>query len=247
MSVFISRQLHVPVLGKLASDYAVGESVFLNVGGVSREFLVVHQGIPSDMYDSSCDGTWLLQKHVFEQRQWHSSDVNDYKNSDIHAYLKNTFFGLFDTNFQSAIKQVKIPYVNGQGDTGSVESGSNGLSTKVFLLSGYEVGWTYNPNGVYLQYLPIDGACLDYFIGTFDTDAKRIAYFEGIPDEYGEGNCWSLRSPYTKSKYSPWRVAEDGYHESYNCVGVRGVRPAVILPNNALFDPDTNTFKGVAT
>ena len=239
MSVICSKQISVPSVGKLASDYAVGESVFLNVNGVSREFLVVHQGVPSEMYDVSCYGTWLLQKQVFESCQWHTSDYNDYKNSYIHKYVSTDFLALFDADVQSAIKQVKIPYVNGTGNS-AVASGYNGLSTKVFLLGGYEVGWTYDKSHAYRRYLPNEGACLDYFVGTYDTDARRIAY-----DTSGNGVVWSLRSPYTESRYSPWRVAANGYSESYNCVGVRGVRPAIIIPHNTLFDSGKNTFKGV--
>lgn len=45
---------------KAISTLAVGSSVYLNVGGVRKEFLVVHQGLPSSMYDASCNGTWLF-------------------------------------------------------------------------------------------------------------------------------------------------------------------------------------------
>lgn len=46
------------------SALAVGSSVFCNVNGVKTEFVVVHQGKPSDMYDDSCNGAWLLMKDV---------------------------------------------------------------------------------------------------------------------------------------------------------------------------------------
>ena len=71
-------------------------------------------------------------KTCYPKMKWDSTN-NDYGNSDIHAYLNNEFFSLFDTNIQSAIKQVKIPYFN----SSEVKNGANGLSTKVFLLSGY--------------------------------------------------------------------------------------------------------------
>ena len=80
-------------------------------------------------------------KDVYETRQWNSSNVNDYANSTIHSYLNSYFLAMFDSNIQNAIKQVKIPYVNGTGGS-AVASGANGLSAKIFLLSGYEVGWT---------------------------------------------------------------------------------------------------------
>ena len=70
---------------------AVGSIVKLTVGGTLRNFIIVHQGKPSSMYDESCNGTWLLMKDVYETRQWHSSNVNDYANSTIHSYLNSTF------------------------------------------------------------------------------------------------------------------------------------------------------------
>ena len=44
------------------STKAVGSTVKLKVNGTAREFLVVHQGKPSSLYDESCNGTWLLMK-----------------------------------------------------------------------------------------------------------------------------------------------------------------------------------------
>ena len=86
---------------------AVGSTVKLKVNGVAREFIVVHQGTPSSLYDASCNGTWLLMKDCYETRQWHSSDVNDYANSIVHSYLNSTFLNLMDTNIRNQIKQVK--------------------------------------------------------------------------------------------------------------------------------------------
>ena len=62
---------------------AVGSIVKLKVGGTAKEFIVVHQGKPSSMYDSSCDGTWLLMKDILEATRWHSSDDNNLENSTI--------------------------------------------------------------------------------------------------------------------------------------------------------------------
>lgn len=127
-----------PVYG----DLAIGDITQLNVDGAATDFIVVHQGKPSSLYDDSCDGTWLLMKDVYEQRQCHSSSTNGYANNTIHSYLNSTFLALFDSNIQSAINQVKIPYVNGIGPDGFVASGSNGLNCKIFLLAGYEIGFT---------------------------------------------------------------------------------------------------------
>ena len=89
---------------------AVGSTIRLNVNNSPKEFIVVHQGKPDSIYDESCNGTWLLMKDIYENRQWHNSNINKYESSDIHTYLNNTFLNLFDSNIKNAIKQVKIPY-----------------------------------------------------------------------------------------------------------------------------------------
>ena len=123
------------------STKAVGSIVKLKVDGTLRDFIVVHQGKPSSLYDASCDGTWLLLKDCLEQKRWHSANTNDYKNSEIHSYLNNTWLNKLDANIRAQVKQVKLPYVNGTANS-AVASGASGLACKIFLLSGYEVGFT---------------------------------------------------------------------------------------------------------
>lgn len=79
--------LKAPVTGVLASSLAVGSTVKLMEGGTAVDYLVVNQGIPSNsgLYDASCDGTWLLRKDIHSERQWNSSNVNDYANSTINT------------------------------------------------------------------------------------------------------------------------------------------------------------------
>jgi len=220
---------------------AVGSTVKLNVDGVARDFLVVHQGLPGSLYDSSCDGTWLLMKDVYENRQWHSSNSNsygsnNYKASTIHAYLNNEWLKKLDADIQAQVKQVKIPYVNGTGNS-VVVSGANGLPCKVFLLSAYEVGWTQSTN----QYFPIDGAKLSYFDAGTGTAAnnKRIAYLNGT------ATIWWLRSPYTNYSYRAWYVDINGKDKAPDCSGTYGIRPALVLPENLVVSDDgtvsTNT------
>ena len=50
----------------LLSTKAVGSTVKLTVNGKAREFIVVHQGKPSSVYDESCNGTWLLMKDIYQ-------------------------------------------------------------------------------------------------------------------------------------------------------------------------------------
>lgn len=207
-------------------DVAVGETVKLNVNGTATEFIVVHQGLPSSMYDSSCDGTWLLMKDVYESGAWHSGgNVNNYSASTIHSYLNSTFFGLLDEDMQSVVVQAKIPYVNGRGSSGSVASGAAGLSAKVFLLSGYEVGFITSDS----SYLPVDGTALSYFSGSGDSNSNRIGYLDGT------AKSWWLRSPYTNSVQQAFSVSSSGGCTYYYCSlgsSSYGIRPAMILPTN---------------
>lgn len=228
--------LKAPVTGVLASSLAVGSTVKLMEGGTAVEYLVVNQGIPSNsnLYDASCDGTWLLRKDIHSERQWNSSNVNDYANSTINTWLNGDFFNSFGSVEQAAIKQVKIPYRAGGGSDGSDQSGANGLSCKVLLLSGPEVGLAG------ASYMPNDGAKLDYFNANTETDSKRIAYLNG------SAAFWWLRSPYTRNAGSVWRVYSDGDCGGYYASVSLGIRPALILPKTALFDETTLLLKGVA-
>lgn len=213
---------------KAISTLAVGSSVYLNVGGVRKEFLVVHQGLPSSLYDASCNGTWLLMKDCYEKRQWNSWNSNVYETSTINTYLNGTFFGLFDANIQEIIKQVKIPYRNGGGN-GSDKSGSDGLSCKVFLLSAPEVGLSSQ------SYVPNDGNKLDYFIDgmTSDAIARRNAY---LGDVYV---IWYLRSPWTMQTAYVWAVNTTGAGGP-NASNSNGIRPCIILPSDTLVDDSGN-------
>lgn len=206
---------------------AVGSIVKIKVNGASKDFIVVQQGNPNtSTYDSSCNGTWLLMKDIYTTSTFGSN--NSYKDSSIHTYLNGTFYNLIDSNIRAAIKQVKIPYQNGTGSGGSLATGSNGLSTKVFLLSGYEVGWTTSDNG----YFPKDGVRLAYFGNSSGGNSKRVAY------NGSSAAIWWLRSPYTYNNYYVWFVSTDG---SNNCNWYSysyGVRPAFILPSTLVVSDD---------
>ena len=61
--------------GTKLANKEVGSIVKLNVNGAATELLVVHQGLPSAIYDASCNGTWLLMKDIYEKRVWQSGDI----------------------------------------------------------------------------------------------------------------------------------------------------------------------------
>ena len=221
--VYMSGIYTPPALGISAGDLQVEQEVYLNENNTPVNYIVVHQGLPSDIYDASCEGTWLLRKDIAENHQWNSSKSNSYKASTIHTYLNGTFLNLFDADIREVIKQVKIPYVNGTGNS-AVASGSSGLSCKIFLLSGREVGFSTSDN----QYFPNDGAKLSYFESGTGSSAlnKRIAKLNG------SATYWWLRSPDTSSTNYAWYVGSNGDYDVDGCAESYGIRPAFVLNPN---------------
>ena len=212
-------------------NMAVGSTVKIKVNGASKDFIVVQQGNPNtSTYDSSCNGTWLLMKDIYTTSTFGNN--NSYKDSSIHTYLNGTFYNLIDSNIRAAIKQVKIPYQNGTGSDGSLATGSNGLRTKVFLLSGYEVGWTTSDNTSF----PQDGAKLDYFGSGDDGNSKRVAY------NGSSAAVWWLRSPNTNYSNSIWTVKSDGSYDVLGYSNTYGVRPAFVLPSELVVSDDGTVF-----
>lgn len=215
---------------------AVGSIVKIKVNGASKDFIVVQQGNPNtSTYDSSCAGTWLLMKDIYTTSTFGNN--NSYKDSSIHTYLNGTFYNLIDSDIRAAIKQVKIPYLNGTGGgDGSLATGANGLSTKVFLLSGYEVGWTTSDDINF----PKDGIRLAYFGSGSGGNSKRVAY------NGSSAYRWWLRSPHTDNHGSVWAVNTEGSYDAgrWNYHS-DAVRPALILPSTLFVSNDgtvsTNT------
>lgn len=208
---------------------AVGSSVFFAVDRVKVEWLVAHQGLPGDMYDASCNGTWLLCKDVYASKQWSSSVKNNYLSSNIRSYLDSTFFNSIDSSVSGLVKRVKIPY---RGSS-AVSGGASGLASKVFPLSAAEVNFKYSGR-------PDEGACLEYFKDCAATgaDSTRVANYNGAPE------AWWLRTPDTGTSNSAVLVLNTGAKGITNVATFHGVRPALVLPQDALVDGNRNVIGG---
>ena len=208
------------------STKAVGSIVKIKVNGAAKDFIIVHQGLPSSAYDASCNGVWVVMKDIYTTSTFGNN--NSYKDSSIHSYLNSTFYNLIDSQIRAVIKQVKIPYTNS-----GVQSGANGLSTKVFLLSGTEVGFS----GV--SYMNTEGAKLSYF----DSASKRVAY------NGSSAAIWWLRSPRTYSNSNVWYVNTGGSSDDGWYGDSHGVRPAFVLPSSLVVSDDgtvsTNTAPAI--
>ena len=109
------------------------------IDGAEFEFIVVNQGVPqqSSLYDSSCNGTWLMLKQLYNQQVWNGSGSTIlYSGSQIATYLNGDFYNLLSANLRNALQTAKIPYASGT----SVSAGTSGVESKVFLLSALELG-----------------------------------------------------------------------------------------------------------
>lgn len=190
----------------------VGSTVTLKVNGADAEFLVVHQGNPDpDVYDPSCEGTWLLMKNVYSQRPWGSASC--YADAPVHTWLNSTFLELLDSGIRPAVKTVRLPYAEGS----DVHTGAEGVSAQIFLLSMREMGTPATQK----TGLADEGALLDYFTdgdgGADPLRASSARYWTRSPYTGGGGNVWSVAG---ESGICSYRVGSSSY----------GVRPALILP-----------------
>lgn len=205
-------------------DMSVGSSVYFNVDSVRTEFIIIHQGLPNSEYDTSCNGTWVLAKNVYGSSQEFDSQYTKYSTSDIRLYVNTTFRNLIESDIRVAIKQVKIPYVNGEGyETVDASWGADGYSTYVFLLAGAEVGYKTSR-------MHEDGAALSYFSDTASSsgDDKRIAY-----RDTGTKSKWWLRTPSNYTVGEVYYCTTTGDVDGQLHDSTAYVRPAMV------FDPDT--------
>lgn len=213
--------------GIKAGDLEVEQEVLLNENGAPANYLVVHQGLPSDLYDASCEGTWLLRKDIAENRVWDSGNFNVLETSDIQAYLNGDWLEKYDAGVQSAIKQIKLPYRKNGGSGGTNQSGANGLSCKIFLLSVHEVGWTASDQSNF----QVDGAKLSYFESGNGSSAQQ----KRIGKLGGSSTIWWLRSPLIRNTNSVHIVDAVGGYGNGSASRSFGLRPALILPYDFTF------------
>lgn len=232
----------------------------MNVGGIRTEFLIIHKGNPdTTMYDSSCDGIWLLIKNCYEQRAFYVSqgyqqdkdygDKNAFnENSQIVQYLNNDIYNKFDSNIKFIIKQVKIPARKYGSDSEEGASSlyilSNGVSLKLFLLGEYELGSTNN--------IFNDGKVLQYFNDSYYMVERAIAKLNGSDALYwlrsihfgstsanGNSGCVYYNGYVTAEGFNPILKETEIYDGTGRTLPI-GIRFALILPNNIKCDSNMN-------
>ena len=202
------------MLGTPLSDYDEGALVKLNEGGNPVDFYVAKHD-----YESSLNGagrTLVVRKDCYDQRQWHTSNVNAYASSAIDSWLNSTYKNMLDADIRSLIGTTKIRYTPGNGNwtVGTLERA-------VFALSATELGQSHT-------YANTEGSALPI------ASTLQIAYLNG-----NATTQWT-RSPYTNSTSNAWGMNSNGGIYDVICGSSLGSRPAFTLPSDLLFNPDTN-------
>lgn len=167
------------------------------------------------------------------------TQVNGYGTSRLNTWYNNDYFNSLGSKEQRAIRQVKIPYSGGANGS-EVLSGANGLSTKIFALSCYEVGLSTSTS---VRYMPAEGVKLSYFVegdgtGADEAKAKRIAYTSSTAVN------WSLRSNYTGNTTQFWYISDNGSSQRGYGNSSFPIRPCLIIPSTSRFDRNTLLLKG---
>lgn len=169
---------------------SVGDSVYVEENGINTEFVLVHKGLPSGIYDQSCSGAWLVRKDAYGTAMaWDANGNYNWNTSTIKTWLNSTYLGYL--NMSSSIKQVKIPY--SLVHTSTTYTGSNGSDCKVFLLGAQEVGW--QSGGTALSDTPYDGARLDYFPEYLTGNAVRggfAGWIRSVTTSSTEGGVFQI-------------------------------------------------------
>lgn len=206
---------------------APGTVVKTNYNGALTNFVVLHQGKPSPIYDDSFNGGTIMRfESIPETYAWGDGTSNDYAASGVQAHIQG-YVQYFDPGIQSNIKTVKIPYRPGTGYSPTVNSGANGLECQMYLLAAIEMGGTDGNT-------PADGALLDYYLSgaTAEANAKRVANYNGSPMRY------NTRSPFVNNPSAAagiWEVLNSGSLTSIHTGNNNGALPAFVLDANTLY------------
>lgn len=214
MAVFFTRRGEPPSLGKKLSDYAEGDIIKIPENGTPVEFYVAKHD-----YESGLNGsgrTLVVRKKMYDNRIWHTSNINAYANSNIDNWFNNTYKNLFDSNIRTLINSTKFYYTPGNGNN-TVDI----LERSIFALSLTELGGADN-------YANIEGSVLPI---------ANILKTTGINDsQWTRSPAWYSRTAVHIGYYI--------YFSDTSCTNKEGSRPVFTLPSSTKFDPDTNVIIG---
>lgn len=198
----------------LLSTKVAGSIIKIKESGSPVEFIVCKHDYESELNGSG--RTLVVRKDCYDNRQWHSSNVNAYATSAIDSWLNSTYKNLLDTDIRGVIGTTKIKYTPGKGDN-TVGT----LERAIFLLSLTELGKAPS-------YANKEGTALSI------ASSLQIAYLNG-----SAAAQWT-RSPFRNSRDFACHLVSDGNVDANYCASSYGSRPAFTLPSDALVDDSGN-------
>ncbi|MDR2531450.1 MAG: DUF6273 domain-containing protein [Oscillospiraceae bacterium] len=179
------------------SALPVGSVIRIRVQGGFHEFIIVHKGSPSVLYQGFESGAVVMLRNaqatggVWGSYGWYAINRgNNYENSVMHNSLNSSYFNMLPEFVRNRIMQIRIPFRPGSGPGTNVNSGANGLQCRLFIPSFREVG------GLSTIVVPEDGTRFEYFpaVNEFIQEARRrITQQPNNPSP----QPWWLRTPGT--------------------------------------------------
>lgn len=204
--IFIDPKLWAVASGTPIGNVDVGDIVQLNEGGVPVDFYVSCHN-----YEQSLNGagrTLVVRKGVYDQRQWHSSNVNAWASCTMRSWLNGDYKALLGPEIQEAMSTTTYRYTPGNGNW-TVTTRSDA----VFLLSATELGKSSTYANVEGSVLPI-------------ASMLQIAY------QNGSATTQWTRSPNTGRADLAWWLRSNGDFDGYDCDFSFGSRPVFTLPSD---------------
>jgi hypothetical protein len=198
----------------LLSTKVAGSIIKIKESGSPVEFIVCKHDYESELNGSG--RTLVVRKDCYDNRQWHSSNVNAYATSDIDAWFNSTYKNLLDADIRGAIGTTKFKYTPGNGN--NIVST---LERAIFSLSATELNKSES-------WFNVEGTALEI------ASSLKIAYMNGSAVVQ-----WT-RSPFRNSRDYACHLNSDGTVDANYCASSYGSRPAFTLPSDALVDDSGN-------
>ena len=199
---------------------STGSIIKLKENGTLVDFYVAKHD-----YESGLNGagrTLVVRKDVYDQRQWHSSNVNAWANCTMRSWLNSTYKALLDSDIQELMGTTTYYYTPGNGNW-TVTTRSDA----VFLLSLTELGQSHS-------YAKVEGSALPI------ASTLQIAY------QGGSATTQWTRSPNTGGTNNAWRLNSNGNISGNYCSNSYGSRPAFTLPSSLYVSDDGSVFQNTA-
>ena len=204
--IFIDPKLWAVARGTPIGNVDVGDITQLNEGGVPVDFYVACHN-----YEQSLNGagrTLVVRKDVYDQRAWHSSNVNAWASCTMRSWLNGDYKALLGPEIQEAMSTTTYRYTPGNGN--------NTVTTRsdsVFLLSATELGKSESWFNVEGSVLPI-------------ASILQVAY------QNGSTTAQWTRSANTNDTRNAIYLYSNGTVYNSLCTFSDGSRPVFTLPSD---------------